>query len=290
MFMNPISYPGNKNQVLEQIVPAFAKDCSSFVDVFGGCGVVGVNSGYKLVHCNDINKYSIEVLRFFYEHTFEEVIDGLESIIEAYGLTYSRVKPKGFYIEYRHEGLSLYNKEGYLRLKEDYNHEHETIKLIALLIYGFNHYLRFNRSGQFNVPVGKVDLSGSIYDNLKAFIPGIKPVSLSFSTLDFRDSSLYEDKDAFFYFDPPYLVTSAPYNVGWGEREEKDLLALLSSLDSRGSKFALSNVVLSNGKVNTLLKNWSMGFRIIPIRRQYRHANYQKKNITDTEEVLVVNY
>lgn len=290
MFINPISYPGNKNQVLGQIVPAFAKDCSSFVDVFGGCGVVGVNSGYKDVLCNDINEYSIEVLRYFYEHSFEEVIDGLESIIKAYGLTYSRVKPKGYYIEHRHEGLSLYNKEGYLRLKDDYNREHDTIKLIALLIYGFNHYLRFNRAGQFNVPVGKVDLSASIYDNLKAFIPGIKPVSLSFSNLDFRDSSLYTDKDAFFYFDPPYLVTSAPYNVGWSEAEERDLLSLLSNLNARGSKFALSNVLLSNGKVNHLLKEWSEHYRVIPVRRQYRHANYQKKNITDTEEVLVVNY
>ena len=290
MFINPISYPGNKNQVLKQIVPAFPQDCSSFVDVFCGSGVVGVNSGYEHVVCNDINEYSLEVLRYFYEHSFDEVIAGLEAIIEEYGLTYSRVMPKGTYVEHRHEGLSLYNKEGYMRLKDDYNRQHDTLKLITLLIYGFNHYLRFNRDGQFNVPVGKVDLSGSIYSNLQSFIPGIKPVVLTFSCKDFREQSLYEDQNAIYYFDPPYLVTSAPYNVGWGIDEEKALLAILSDLNRRGIRFALSNVLLSNGKTNELLKEWARDYRIIPIRRQYRHANYQKKNVTDTEEVLVVNY
>lgn len=290
MFINPISYPGNKNQVLEQIIPLFPKDYSTFVDIFCGSGVVGVNSGYGSVLCNDCNQYAIEVLRFFYQHSFEDIVSGLEGIIDSYGLTYSRIMPKGYYVEYHHEGLSLFNKEGYLKLKNDYNNDHDTIKLVALLIYGFNHYLRFNRFGQFNVPVGKVDLSSSIYSNLQSFISGIKNVQLSFSCKDFRDSSLYKDPTSFYYFDPPYLITSAPYNVGWGVDEEKALLDILWGLNEHGIKFALSNVLLSNGKENHLLKEWARDFRIIPIRRQYRHANYQKKNITDTTEVLIVNY
>ena len=78
--------------------------------------------------------------------------------------------------------------------------------------------------------------------------------------------------------------------MGWGVDEEKELLAILNLLNSRGARFALSNVILSNGKVNVLLKEWAKDYRVIPIQRQYRHANYQKKNITDTEEVLIVNY
>ncbi len=290
MFINPISYPGNKNQIISQIIPLFPRGGHTFLDVFCGSGVVGVNSGYDKVLCNDVNCFSIEVLRYFYEHTFEEIIIGLEGVINTYGLTYSRVKPKGYYIEHKHEGLSLYNKEGYMKLKDDYNNQHETIKLIALLIYGFNHYLRFNRDGKFNVPVGKVDLSGSIYSNLQSFVQGIKPVNLSFSCRDFRDKSLYVDPKTFYYFDPPYLVTSAPYNVGWGVPEEMALLSILDELNNQGAKFALSNVLLSNGKENVILKEWARRFRIIPIRRQYRHANYQKKNVTDTEEVLIINY
>jgi len=290
MFVNPISYPGNKNAILAQIVPLFPIDKSLFVDVFGGSGVVGVNSTMHNVLCNDNNPFTIEVLRYFYENSADAVINDVETVINHYGLTYSRIMPKGYYKEYKHEGLSLYNKEGYLRLKADYNRDKDVRKLVALLIYGFNHYLRFNAAGEFNVPVGKVDFSASIYKNLITFVSEIKTKSLSFSVRDFRDHELYKYEDAFYYFDPPYLVTKAPYNMGWSEQEEKDLFSILDSLNNRHVPFALSNVFISNGRVNTLLQEWASGYRVIHIQKQYRHSNYQKKNITDTDEVLVINY
>jgi len=290
MIVNPISYPGNKNKLLKEIVPLFPDDISIFVDVFCGSGVVGVNSAAKTIYCNDNNPYIIEVLRYFYENDFETVIGELERIIEAYGLTYSRIHPKGTYVEYKHEGLSLYNKEGYERLKDDYNKRHEVSKLVVLLIYGFNHYLRFNGKGEFNVPVGKVDLSQSIYGHLKSFLDGIKGKSLNFSTLDFKDEILYEMPKAFYYYDPPYLVTTAPYNNNWGVQEENNLLSLLDRLNAEGKLFALSNVFLSNGKENAVLKKWSENYHVHFMKRQYRNANYQKINITDTIEVLVTNY
>ena len=214
----------------------------------------------------------------------------LEQIIEDYGLTYSRVMPKGTYIEHKHEGLSLYNKDGFNRLKDDYNKSHEISLLVALLIYGFNHYLRVNNNGDFNVPVGKVDLSKSIYDNLQGFITDIKTKELVFSTFDFRESSLYQFVDSFYYFDPPYLVTTAPYNSTWGIEEETALLSLLDRLHTENKCFALSNVFLSNGKENQVLKTWAQNYHVHYMKRQYRNANYQKINITDTIEVLVTNY
>ena len=198
MIQNPISYPGNKNKLLKELIPLFPQDINTFVDVFCGSGVVGVNSEAHNIICNDNNPYTIEVLRYFYENTFETIIQQLEQIINDYQLTYSRIKPKGTYVEYKHEGLSLYNKEGYNRLKADYNALHSTDKLVALLIYGFNHYLRFNSNGEFNVPVGKVDLSQSIYSNLQKFIEGIKAKEITTSILDFREEQLYKSDDALY--------------------------------------------------------------------------------------------
>ena len=192
-------------------------------------------------------------------------------------------------MEYKHEGLSLYNKEGYNQLKEDYNYDKDVNKLIVLLIYGFNHYLRFNANGVFNVPVGKVDLSQSIYNNLQTFVTEIKHKHLQFSVQDFRSQELYAEQDAFYYFDPPYLITTAPYNTQWNIEEERALFAILDHLNSEGKQFALSNVVLSNGKENTLLKEWARQYNVHFLKRQYRNANYQKKNITDTIEVLITN-
>ena len=290
MIINPISYPGNKNKLLKEIIPLLPNNIHTFVDVFCGSGVVGVNSSASTIYCNDNNPYTIDVLRYFYENSFETIIIRLEQIIEDYGLTYSRVKPKGTYIEHKHEGLSLYNKDGYNRLKDDYNKSHEISLLVALLIYGFNHYLRFNHNDDFNVPVGKVDLSKSIYDNLQGFITDIKTKELVFSTFDFRESILYQSVESFYYFDPPYLVTTAPYNSTWGIEEETALLSLLDRLHTENKCFALSNVFLSNGKENQVLKTWAQNYHVHYMKRQYRNANYQKINITDTIEVLVTNY
>ncbi len=132
MIQNPISYPGNKNKLLKELTPLFPQNIETFVDVFCGSGVVGVNSAAHTIFCNDNNPYTIEVLRYFYENTFDTIIQQLEQIIIEYQLTYSRIKPKGTYMEYKHEGLSLYNKDGYNRLKADYKANHTTDKLVAL--------------------------------------------------------------------------------------------------------------------------------------------------------------
>jgi len=290
MIKNPISYPGNKNRLLRQLVPEFPENINTFVDVFCGSGVVGINSNANSIIFNDNNKFTLEVLRYFYEVPSHEVIRSIENIIEYYGLTYSRTKEKGFYIEYRHEGLSNYNRQGYNRLKNDYNINHDVDKLVVLLIYGFNHYLRFNKHGDFNVPVGKVDLSKSIHDALIEFVDAIKGKNIQISNFDFRTQELYEGEDKFFYFDPPYLITTAPYNNNWSIEDEKYLLNLLDNLNAQNKKFALSNVLLSNGKENLLLKEWCKKYKTVYMHRQYRNANYQKKNITDSIEVLIKNY
>lgn len=290
MFINPISYPGNKNKLLSQIMALVPNNTETFVDIFCGSGVVGLNSDASTVVANDISQEALAVLKFFYDNSFKQIVTKIEKIIKKYGLTYTRKHPKGFYVEYKHEGLSRYNKGGYDRLKQDYNKDKSVDKLLVLLIYGFNHYIRFNKEGVFNVPVGKVDFSDSIYNAMEKFVNHIKTKDVIFSNKDFRDIDLYRDDKAIYYFDPPYLVTTAPYNQNWQEKDEKDLLQLLDNLDGRGIKFMLSNVLLSNGKENTILKKWARKYIVCPMRRQYRNANYQKVNVTDTVEVLIKNF
>lgn len=290
MFINPISYPGNKNKLLSQIMALVPNNTETFVDIFCGSGVVGLNSDASTVVANDISQEALAVLKFFYDNSFKQIVTKIEKIIKKYGLTYTRKHPKGFYVEYKHEGLSRYNKGGYDRLKQDYNKDKSVDKLLVLLIYGFNHYIRFNKDGVFNVPVGKVDFSDSIYNAMEKFVNHIKTKDVIFSNKDFRDIDLYRDDKAIYYFDPPYLVTTAPYNQNWQEKDEKDLLQLLDNLDGRGIKFMLSNVLLSNGKENTILKKWARKYIVCPMRRQYRNANYQKVNVTDTVEVLIKNF
>lgn len=289
MIVNPISYPGNKNKLVKQIIPLLPKT-SYFVDVFCGSGVVSVNSLSDYLICNDNCKEALQVLEYFYKKPFDEIINEIEKIIYEYGLTYSRKHEKGYYVEYKHEGLSRYNKEPYLRLKDDYNKDRSIDKLVVLLIYGFNHYIRFNKNNEFNVPVGKVDFSNSIYKNMKIFVDEIKSKNITIINYDFRNEDLYKYTDAIYYFDPPYLITTAPYNSNWNEKDEIDLLQILDSLNDKGLKFALSNVTLSNGKKNELLIEWSKKYNTTIMKRQYRNANYQKVNVTDSIEVLIKNF
>ena len=82
MIYNPISYPGNKNKLLKELLPLLPKDIDIIVDVFCGSGVVGVNSEAKTIYCNDNNPFTIEVLRYFYENTSDVIVSNLEQIIK----------------------------------------------------------------------------------------------------------------------------------------------------------------------------------------------------------------
>ena len=99
------------------------------------------------------------------------------------------------------------------------------------------------------------------------------------------------------YADPPYLITCATYNEqgGWNERDERDLLRFLDKLHSNNIKFALSNVLRSKGKENSILINWTNKnndkYRVINLNYDYNNSNYQVKNKESvTAEVLIINY
>lgn len=290
MVINPISYPGNKAKIISKLIPEFSNKEKYFVDVFCGSGIVGVNSLQKRLVLNDKCSQVVDILKFFYTNSLEKIVSSIEDIIYKYNFTYTRVQGKYNYIEHKHEGLSLYNKNQFNKLKNDYNTKPETEKLIVLLIYGFNHYIRFNKKGFFNIPVGKVDFSESIYNNLIKFINEIKKKNITFSNLDFRDKKNYIYRDAIYYFDPPYLITNAPYNNDWKEKEENDLLEILDNLNKKKIKFALSNVIYSKGLSNDLLDKWSKKYNIVYMGRQYKNSNYQKKNKSETKEVLIKNF
>lgn len=289
MISSPLNYTGNKFKLLKQLIPYLEKT-ENLVDVFAGSGLVALNSYSKNIVLNDNNKITIDLLNYFKNNNSDFIFKEMDKIIEKYGFTDSYRKGLHFYYEEKHEGLSRFNKGPYNNLKDDYNNNPTTIKLFALIIYGFNHYIRFNSQGIFNVPVGKVDYSRSLRKKTTEYCEAFKQKNVIITKKDFRDNSLYADKGAMYYFDPPYLITQAPYNASWTELDEKDLLDKLDELDKGGYKFALSNVIESNGQTNELLKKWAKNYNIIYLNRKYLNSNYRKKNITIAKEVLITNY
>lgn len=296
-----LNYTGGKYKLLSQILPLFPKDADQVVDLFcGGCNV-GINVDCNKVLFNDSNEYLMGLLDTFRRLTKEEIFDWIYKSIDKYGLSLVSKNGYDFYNCESSKGLGEYNKAGYNKLRGDFNKKASKdneyyLMLYLLIVYSFNNQLRFNRKGEFNLPVGKRDFNSKMQGKLEAFIDRVKSGDYRFTTDDFRNVSMegYTDK-SFFYADPPYLITCATYNeqAGWTENDEKDLLNYLEELDKKGIRFALSNVLESKGKKNVILSEWinqNEKFKAIPLNYDYTNSNYHTKKDGITKEVLVVNY
>lgn len=296
-----LNYTGGKYKLLSQILPLFPKDADQVVDLFcGGCNV-GINVDCNKVLFNDSNEYLMGLLDTFRRLTKEEIFDWIYKSIDKYGLSLVSKNGYDFYNCESSKGLGEYNKAGYNKLRGDFNKKASKdneyyLMLYLLIVYSFNNQLRFNRKGEFNLPVGKRDFNSKMQGKLEAFIDRVKSGDYRFTTDDFRNVSMegYTDK-SFFYADPPYLITCATYNeqAGWTENDEKDLLNYLEELDKKGIRFALSNVLESKGKKNAILSEWinqNEKFKAIPLNYDYTNSNYHTKKDGITKEVLVVNY
>lgn len=297
-----LNYTGGKYKLLPQLLPYFPKDADKVVDLFcGGCNV-GININCNRVQFNDSNEYLIGLLNTFKRLPKERIFDFIFETIGNYNL--SKVCEFGY--EYYNckssNGLGTYNKIGFNKLRSDFNSRVEKddiyyLMLYVLIIYSFNNQIRFNQKGDFNLPVGKRDFNSKMQSKLANFLDRIKSGDYTFINSDFRMVNLnnYSDK-SFFYVDPPYLITCATYNEhdGWTESDERELLRYLEELDSRGIRFALSNVLESKGKKNTILSEWikwHKNFKALSLNYDYSNSNYHtKQRDSITKEVLVINY
>ena len=303
VIQSPLNYTGGKFKLLPQILPHFPQDVECFIDLFCGGGNVGINAPCNKVVFNDNNS----LLRFMFG-TFKNMdkqatFELIDHIIEKYGLSNTEKYGYEYYGCNSAEGLAEYNSESFLKLREDFNRNTNLdynyyITLFVLIVYAFNNQIRFNRKGEFNLPVGKRDFNKKMREKLSSFIDRLKSGDYKFESYDFRElpNEDWNDK-TFVYVDPPYLITCATYNEqdGWNETLEKELLKYLDNLHERGIRFALSNVIHSKGKENKILIEWinnNIGkYRVIYLNYTYSNSNYQTKDRTSkTDEVLIVNY
>lgn len=303
MIQSPLNYTGGKYKLLPQILPHFPDNIDTFVDLFcGGCNV-GINVNANRVIFNDIDEHLLYLYNTFKNLDKESTFEWIYQIIDKYNL--SNVGKYGY--EYYHcessKGLGDYNKENYLKMRNDFNTKlnedyYYYVMLYVIIVYAFNNQIRFNSKGEFNLPVGKRDFNIKMAEKLSVFIDAIQSRNCSFTCKDFRDFDTSElAENDFVYVDPPYLITCATYNEqgGWGEQSEKDLLQFLDNLSERRIRFALSNVLRSKGKENKILIDWlnekNGKYKAIYLDYSYSNSNYQTKDkSSSSEEVLIINY
>ncbi|WP_303923850.1 DNA adenine methylase [Ureaplasma parvum] len=237
-----------------------------------------------------MNNSLILLIKLFYHNDEINIIADIKKIIDKFNLNINKNSLK------KRVNIESYNnlRNVYNNLKDRNNYEANII-LLVLVIFGFNSQIRFNNNNEFNIPAGKQDFNKNREINLINFSQSLKYKNIAFQSENFdfilnliKDNKI--EKDDFFYFDPPYLITNATYNHFWSIEEERKLLNILEKLDSLNVKWALSNVFEANGKKNDLLINWSKKFKVIYLDKNYKRSNYQRKNINKDVEVLIINY
>ena len=303
MIQSPLNYTGGKYKLLPQILPHFPDSIDVFVDLFcGGCNV-GINVNANKVIYNDIDEHLLYLYNTFKNLDKQSTFEWIHEIIDKYQLSDVSKNGYDYYGCESGKGLGDYNREHYLKLRQDFNTKitedyYYYIMLYVIIVYAFNNQIRFNSKGEFNLPVGKRDFNKKMAEKLSAFIDVIQSQNCVFTCKDFRDFDISGlDGNDLVYVDPPYLITCATYNEqgGWNEQSEKDLLAFLDNMSANGIRFALSNVLRSKGKENRLLIDW-LGrnggrYKALSLDYSYSNSNYQTKDKSSpAEEVLIVNY
>lgn len=274
---SPINYIGNKYKLIGQIIPLFPDKINMFFDVFGGSGTVLINTKAEHYLYNDINPYVASIFEGLITEDTDDVVSKIENIISEYS-------------------LSKTNKEGFEKLRDDYNNgKNDWITLYTLMCHSFNHQFRFNNQHQYNSSFGKNRSYFSdrqrkdLYDMKKIINTDIAVVSKSFADIDYSDF----DENDLLYFDPPYFNSVGNYNdgkrgfEGWTEQHEKQLLELLDKLNEQGTRFALSNNLKYD---NPMLCEWKDKYKTHFLKCNYVNCNYHKIDRSKDCEILITNY
>lgn len=269
---SPLNYSGSKDTMLRPIFNELPKHVGTFVDAMGGAFNVGGNvTALDKVVYNEYNSYIFNIIKMLMNSNRNKLIKNIEEIIAKYNLGRSK-------------------KEEYIKFRYEYNFVNKTpLNLFILHMFSFQNLIRFNSRMEFNTPVGNASYNDTLKYRIMNFSPHSPSLELKCGSFDEIDVSKY-DKDTVFYFDPPYLITTAEYNdgkrgmKGWNIDTEKELLSYIEKIDKLGYKFMLSNVIKHRGKTNELLKKWveKHGYTIINVGKT--GTRYPRI------EVLIKNY
>ena len=293
---SPFFYVGDKYKLMPQLKELFPENISTYIEPFAGGGSSFLNIDAKSYIVNDIDFYVIELHKCLssYSEEPEKFINKLYDLIDKYGLSCSYrgiTVPESLKKMYVKTYYSHYNKKAYNKMKQDYNENKNNILLYLLLIYGFNHMIRFNLSGDFNLPVGNVDFNKNVYRAIIHYLDFMKKNNVIFYNEDFMEflNKIDFDKDSYVYLDPPYLISGSEYNKYWNEDEEHRLCEFLDELNERGIKFGITNLINHKGKCNETFKEWSEKYNVYNIDSNYISFNDNtiKEN---SKEVFVTNY
>lgn len=294
---SPFFYVGDKYKLMPQLKQLMPKKIEQYIEPFVGGGSSFLNSKGTSYMLNDVDSYVVELHRQIGSYTgkSEELFDALFEIIDFYGLSCSYrgiCVPEDMKKKYVKTYYSKYNKDAYIRMRKDFNaNKNDFLRLYLLLIYGFNHMIRFNGKGDFNLPVGNVDFNNNVYQALNNYLDFVGEHEIEFFNMDYISflERIRFEKNSYVFLDPPYLISMSEYNKLWNDKKEDELCEYLDLLNERGIKFGITNLITHKGKVNQRFLEWSKRYCAYDVKSNYISFNDNTIK-ADSQEVFVTNY
>lgn len=294
---SPFFYVGDKYKLMPQLKQLMPKNIEQYIEPFVGGGSSFLNSKGTSYILNDVDSYVVELHRQIGSYTgkSEELFEELFEIIDFYGLSCSYrgiCVPEEMKKKYVKTYYSKYNKDAYIRMRKDFNaNKSDFLRLYLLLIYGFNHMIRFNGKGDFNLPVGNVDFNSNVYQALNNYLDFVGEHEIEFFNMDYISflEKIKFGKNSYVFLDPPYLISMSEYNKLWNDKKEDELCEYLDSLNDRGIKFGITNLITHKGKVNRRFLEWSKRYCAYDVKSNYISFNDNTIK-ANSQEVFVTNY
>lgn len=294
---SPFFFVGDKAKLLSQLLPKVPQNINTYVEPFLGGGSLSLNVQANKYVLSDISLPLIQMHQRLRELALAgNLLNTVCQRIERHGFTCTYLgisAPPHLISKYPKTYFAEANRDAFLKLRLSVNNSRvrNPLDLYILVIYGFNRMLRFNRAGEFNIPVGNVDFNSrtaAALADFQEFHRSRKQVS--FVPKGFQDlvGGLKLGSSDFVYLDPPYLITQAEYNLRWTLAEDQALFTLFETLDAQGVRVAMSNVLQYRDRLNLPLQCWARRFQLLEVSSNYinRFDNRQKV----IREVLITNY
>lgn len=279
--VSPIVYMGSKRRLMEQLLGVMPGGIETFYDVFGGSGTVALNAPSRYVLLNEFNTPLYKLHEYLIHTPFIEIQQDMQDLVIKYG-----------------DGKKL-TEQQYKDLRDVYNKdkpEDRDVRIFHLLVYfAFQKMLRFTQDGKFNTSYNNriKGLPGRDYfSKIYTYSEVLLQKGVDLQNKDFRDIDYSKlTSQDFVYFDPPYLITNAMYNNGWGEQEERDLYQIIQELDDRGIRFGLSNVIKHKGQTNHILEEFVNHNNYYVHRFNIVYDTYlgEKGDAVEADEVYITN-
>jgi DNA adenine methylase len=220
-----LTWAGGKGQLLAQLRPLLpaAGTYGRYFEPFAGGAALFFALNPKRALLADVNAELIDC--------YKAARDDVDAVIEALG-------------QYR------YGADHYYRAREIDPRTLPLAERAARTIYlnrtGYNGLYRVNRSGKFNVPMGRYT-NPTLCDaaNLKACSRALAKVVLRLE--DFEAVAARAKPGDFVYFDPPYVPVSDTADFtsyvpgGFGSDQQRRLAGVFADLARRGVHAMLSN-------------------------------------------------